>query len=107
MDLWVEEKTVVSVTDSVNEQRIILLEVMLRIMVFNFYQWIDFCLRNVCGKDVIHKDPSDSDYGRSDDLNTPEMDCLYTSTFWTAMYFSFKLQIVCVVKKMKQERIRT
>jgi len=61
VDLWVGEKTVVSVTNSVNKQRIILHEVVLRIMVFNFYQWIDFCLRNVCGQDVIHKDPSDSD----------------------------------------------
>jgi hypothetical protein len=34
--LWAEEETVVSVMNPVNEQRIILHEVMFRIMVFNF-----------------------------------------------------------------------
>jgi hypothetical protein len=36
MDLWVDEETVVFVMNPVNEQRIILHKVMLRIMVFNF-----------------------------------------------------------------------
>jgi hypothetical protein len=36
MDIWVDEETVVSVMNPVNEQSIILHKIMLRIMVFNF-----------------------------------------------------------------------